>query len=58
MSLAFKLSVLLASVVEAAVWRYVGTFTLYYLSDVSRLSEDGSYGISSAVVAQHAVTGP
>ncbi|KAL8584420.1 hypothetical protein ACOMHN_032040 [Nucella lapillus] len=55
-SLAFSHSVSLQKVLDAAYWRSPGTFIQYYLQDVSRLRDDGSRGIASAVVAQHPIT--
>ena len=50
-SLAFASNISLSSLMNAAYWRS-GTFIHFYLRDVSRLREDGSMGIASAVVAQ------
>ena len=55
-SLAFQHSVPLNSILEAAYWRSVSSFTQYYLRDTHRTREDGSIGLSSAVVAQTAVS--
>ena len=51
-SLAFKHSVPLNVVLEAAYWRSEATFIQFYLRDVRRLRQDGSFGVASAVVAQ------
>ena len=55
-SLAFKHSVPLNTVLEAAYWRSETTFIHYYLRDVRRLRQDGSSGVASAVVAQTALS--
>ena len=55
-SLAFASNVSLSSLMEAAYWRSPGTFIHFYLRDVSRLREDGSRGIASAVVAQQTIS--
>ena len=55
-SLAFANNVSLSSLMDAAYWRSPGTFIHYYLRDVSRLREDGSRGIASAVVAQQSIS--
>ena len=55
-SLAFKHSVPLHTVLEAAFWRSETTFIHYYLRDVRRLRQDGSFGVASAVVAQSALS--
>ena len=57
-SLAFSHSNNLQAVLDAAYWRNPGTFIHFYLRDVSRLREDGSRGISSAVVAQQTLSRP
>ena len=54
-SLAFKHSVPLAAVMEAAYWKNEGTFLYFYLRDVRRRREDGSFGVAAAVVAQTAL---
>ena len=51
-SLAFKHSVPLTTILEAAFWKSESTFIHYYLRDVRRLRHDGSFGVASAVVAQ------
>ena len=51
-SLAFKHSVPLSSILEAAYWKSEATFVQFYLRDVRRLRHDGSFGVASAVVAQ------
>ena len=51
-SLAFKHSVPLSTILEAAFWKSETTFVNYYLRDVRRLRHDGSFGVASAVVAQ------
>ena len=55
-SLAFKHSVPLNAILEAAFWRSESTFINYYLRDVRRAREDGSFGVAAAVVAQATVT--
>ena len=55
-SLAFKHSVPLHAILEAAYWRSEATFVHYYLRDVRRLRQDGSFGVASAVVAQSTLT--
>ena len=55
-SLALTHSVPLQSILEAAYWRSEGTFIHFYLRDSRRLREDGSYGVSSLVLAQHPVS--
>ena len=55
-SLAFARSMILHDVMEAAYWRFPGTFIQFYLRDMSRLWEDGSCGVAFAVVAQQAVS--
>ena len=55
-SLAFKHSVPLTSILEAAYWRSETTFVHFYLRDVRRLRQDGSFGVASAVVAQSALS--
>ncbi|KAL8584959.1 hypothetical protein ACOMHN_043595 [Nucella lapillus] len=55
-SLAFSHSVSLQKVLDAVYWRSPGTFIQYYLRGVSRLHDDGSRGIASAVVAQHPIS--
>ena len=54
-SLAFPHSVPLHAVMEAAFWKNDGTFIPYYLRDVRRRREDGSFGVAAAVVAQSAL---
>ena len=54
-SLAFKHSVPLHAVMEAAFWKNEGTFINFYLRDVRRRREDGSFGVAAAVVAQSAL---
>ena len=55
-SLAFASNVSLSSLMDAAYWRSPGTFIHFYLWDMSRLREDGSRGIASAVVAQQSIS--
>ena len=55
-SLAFKHSVPLATVLEAAYWRNEATFLNFYLRDVRRRRADGAFGVAAAVVAQSALT--
>ena len=55
-SLAFASNVSLSSLMDAAYWRSPGTFIHFYLRDVSRLREDRSRGIASAVVAQQSIS--
>ena len=55
-SLAFKHSVPLNVILEAAFWRSHSTFTHFYLRDVRRLRHDGTFGVASAVVAQSALS--
>ena len=55
-SLAFAHSRSLRDIMEAAYWRSQATFIQFYLRDVSRLRDDGSHGVASAVVAQQAVS--
>ena len=55
-SLAWAHNTSLNSILDAAFWRNPGTFLEFYLRDVSRLNEDGSRGIASAVVAQQAIS--
>ena len=55
-SLAFASNISLGSLMDAAYWRSPGTFLHFYLRDVSRLQEDGSRGIASAVVAQQSIS--
>ena len=54
-SLAFKHSVPLSTVMEAAYWKSEATFLNFYLRDVRRRREDGSFGVAAAVVAQTAL---
>ena len=58
-SLAFASNISLSSLMNAAHWRSPGTFIHFYLiklRDVSRLREDGSRGVASAVVAQQTIS--
>ena len=55
-SLAFAINISLSSLMDAAYWMSPGTFIHFYLWDVSRLREDGSRGIASAVVAQQSIS--
>lgn len=57
-SLAFACTKSLKEVLDAAYWKSEDTFINFYLRDVSRLSESNRGGISSVVVAQHAITAP
>jgi hypothetical protein len=41
---------------QAAYWRSTDVFISYYLRDVARKREDGSFGVSSAVVAQQVMS--
>ena len=54
-SLALTHSVPLSKILEAAYWRSEGTFMRFYLRDARRLWEDGSFGVSSIIVAQSQV---
>ena len=54
-SLAWAHLVSLSALLDTAYWRSQGTFIEFYLRDISRLRTDGSRGISSLVVAQHAI---
>ena len=40
---------------EAAYWKNEATFLYFYLCDVRRRREDGSFGVTAAVVAQSAL---
>ena len=55
-SLAFAHSRSLQDIMEAAYWRSPATFIQFYLRDVSRVRDDGSHRVASAVVAQQAVS--
>ena len=55
-SLAWAHNIQISKIMDAAYWYNNGTFLDFYLRDTSRLNEDGSRGISSAVVAQQAIT--
>eukprot|EP00745_Piridium_sociabile_P014347 TRINITY_DN2118_c0_g1_i2.p1 TRINITY_DN2118_c0_g1~~TRINITY_DN2118_c0_g1_i2.p1 ORF type:complete len:1001 (-),score=88.55 TRINITY_DN2118_c0_g1_i2:57-3059(-) len=57
-SLAFIHTGNMNELLDAAYWKSPGTFIDYYLRDVSRLREDGSWGIASVVVAQQAISAP
>ena len=37
-------------ILEVGYWRSPGTFVQFYLRDVSRLGDDSSFGVASAVV--------
>ena len=55
-SLALERNVPIQVILDAASWKSVLTFTSFYLRDISRTRGDNSSGISSAVVAQYAVS--
>ena len=55
-SLTFAHTQSLKDVLDAAFWRSEDPFIDLYFWDISRLREDGSYGIASAVVAQHRIS--
>ena len=55
-SLAWAHNVQISKIMDAAYWFNQGTFLDFYLRDVSRLNDDGSRGISSAVVAQQVLS--
>jgi hypothetical protein len=42
----------LEDLLHAAYWRSTDVFISFYLRDVARRLDDGSFGVSSAVVAQ------
>ena len=53
-SLALVRGVSLSRILKAAFWKAPATFIHYYLRDVRAHRQDGSYGISSMVLAQAA----
>ena len=57
-SLAFAQLCSQQSILDAAYWRSEGTFSHFYLRDVSRLRENGSRGIGSVVAAHQRLSAP
>ena len=55
-SAAFSHGLPLAQVLDAAYWFTPDSFTSFYLRDVQRQRDDGSFGLPSAVYAQHVLS--
>ena len=55
-SLALVHNLPLEVILDSATWRSQNTFINQYLRDITRLREDGTYGIASVVVSQRAAS--
>jgi hypothetical protein len=55
-SLAASSSCRIEDLLKAAYWRSSGVFISFYLRDVARRRADNSFGVGSAVVAQHVMS--